>query len=219
MSLSYFRVFFIISLILLPLASRGDNDVPTNLAPFFAHTHTRTDDLCKEVECGKGSCETAIGSPFNFKCKCNNGWKRTRINDDEQDLEFLPCIIPDCEVDYSCMPAAPPLPATPHNISFFDQLAIGSTVEKARAQKTQHAPTRVNAILATPISSISLPFLAIVIVLLDRTRVKGLCSNHPLLLQIHLQIMVTPTKAVAFILGKFNWIAVLFATAAVAFWK
>ncbi|KAL6575501.1 hypothetical protein OROHE_000878 [Orobanche hederae] len=214
MSLSYFRVFFIISLILLPLASRGDNDVPTSLAPFFARvcnlmvgmqhstvlycreskSYVYNDDLCKEVECGKGSCETAIGSPFNFKCKCNNGWKRTRINDDEQDLEFLPCIIPDCEVDYSCMPAAPPLPATPHNISFFDQLAIGSTVEKARAQKTQHAPTRVNAILATPISSISLPFLAIVIVLLDRIRVKGLCSNHPLLLQIHLQIMVTPTK-------------------------
>lgn len=55
----------------------------------------KSDELCKEVQCGKGTCEAAPGSPFNFKCNCDDGWKRTRL-DDEDDLEFLPCIIPDC---------------------------------------------------------------------------------------------------------------------------
>ncbi|KAK4382840.1 hypothetical protein Sango_2834500, partial [Sesamum angolense] len=80
--------------------------------------------LCDEVECGKGSCEAAPGYPFNFRCVCQDGWKRTRL-DDEQNLEFLPCIIPNCSLDYSCMPAPPPVPPTPYNLSFFDR-AIGS---------------------------------------------------------------------------------------------
>ncbi|KAK3011786.1 hypothetical protein RJ639_011774, partial [Escallonia herrerae] len=59
------------------------------------------------------------GSPFNFKCVCDPNWKRTR-SDDEQNLQFLPCVVPNCSLDYSCMPAAPPVPAVPQNASFFD---------------------------------------------------------------------------------------------------
>ncbi|KAL6585139.1 hypothetical protein OROMI_004428 [Orobanche minor] len=200
MPLSYFRVFFIISLILLPLAARGDNDGPPSLAPFF-------DDLCKEVECGRGSCERAIGSPFNFKCKCNNGWKRTRI-DDEQDLEFLPCIIPDCEVDYSCMPAAPPLPSTPHNISFFDRLLLGLLWRRhVRKKHNTHPHVSMQFWLLTrdcAIGSNSCERL----VLESSTSTSNPSSNNG-----------DSNQAIAFILGKFNWITVLFATAAVAFWK
>lgn len=55
--------------------------------------------ICKDVECGKGSCEAAAGKPFNFVCKCEKGWKRTRHDDDddEDDLQFLPCIVPKCQ--------------------------------------------------------------------------------------------------------------------------
>lgn len=28
-------------------------------------------------------------------------------------------------LEYSCMPAAPPMPAVPHNLSFFDRKYIG----------------------------------------------------------------------------------------------
>lgn len=56
----------------------------------------QTDEICSEVNCGKGRCETARGSLFGFKCKCENGWSRTRSNQ-EDDLDFLPCIIPNCK--------------------------------------------------------------------------------------------------------------------------
>ncbi|XP_011091957.1 uncharacterized protein LOC105172276 [Sesamum indicum] len=111
MAFSHLRLLVAISLLLAPIAANG-NDVPPSLSPFF-------ESLCDEVECGKGSCEAAPGYPFNFRCICQDGWKRTRL-DDEQNLEFLPCIIPNCSLDYSCMPAAPPVPPTPYNLSFFD---------------------------------------------------------------------------------------------------
>ncbi|KAK1374141.1 hypothetical protein POM88_030334 [Heracleum sosnowskyi] len=80
---------------------------------------TNQDEICSEVNCGKGTCETARSSLFGFKCKCENGWFRTRSNQ-EDDLDFLPCIIPNCSLDYSCLSAAPPIPSIPTNISVFD---------------------------------------------------------------------------------------------------
>ncbi|KAG5549434.1 hypothetical protein RHGRI_014695 [Rhododendron griersonianum] len=62
------------------------------------------------------------GSLFGFSCECDNGWKRTPF-DNETNFEFLPCIIPNCSLNYSCMPAAPPAPAMapmPLNPSNFD---------------------------------------------------------------------------------------------------
>ncbi|KAA8536993.1 hypothetical protein F0562_029471 [Nyssa sinensis] len=99
-------------LVLLPMSVKGDSVHP-NLSPYF------DSNICNEVECGKGSCQAAAGKPFNFVCQCDNGWKRTRL-DNEEDLQFLPCVIPNCTLDYSCMPAAPPAPAIPYNLSFFD---------------------------------------------------------------------------------------------------
>ncbi|KAI4302992.1 hypothetical protein MLD38_038674 [Melastoma candidum] len=77
------------------------------------------EQLCQDVECGKGKCVSNSSYPFNFICECDAGWKRTRL-DNEDGLKFLPCVIPNCSVQYSCMPAPPPLPAVPYNLSFFD---------------------------------------------------------------------------------------------------
>lgn len=102
-------------LVLLPILSAEEDNIPPILAPYF-------DNICNDVECGKGRCEKAPGKPFNFICKCERDWKRTHHDDDdnEDDLQFLPCIVPKCSVDYSCLPAPPPAPPIPHNMSFFD---------------------------------------------------------------------------------------------------
>ncbi|CAK9134986.1 unnamed protein product [Ilex paraguariensis] len=99
-------------LVLLAVIAKADDHISPAPSPI-------SDSLCNEVECGKGTCKTAIGSPFNFVCECDAGWKRTRL-DNEENLQFLPCIVPNCSLDYSCMPAAPPAPSVPNNSSFFD---------------------------------------------------------------------------------------------------
>ncbi|CAI9102615.1 OLC1v1000912C1 [Oldenlandia corymbosa var. corymbosa] len=97
----------ILLVLLAPVFTKGDF-----LSPLV-------DNICNEVECGKGTCQPAVGSPFNFKCICEPNWKRTRL-DNEDDLQFLPCVIPNCSLDYSCMPAPPPVPPFPNNFSVFD---------------------------------------------------------------------------------------------------
>ncbi|KAK4759370.1 hypothetical protein SAY87_022501 [Trapa incisa] len=76
-------------------------------------------NACDGVQCGKGKCVSNSSYPFVFVCECDSGWKRTRL-DNEDDLRFLPCVIPSCSVQYSCMPAPAPLPPVPYNTSFFD---------------------------------------------------------------------------------------------------
>ncbi|XVF57264.1 hypothetical protein PTKIN_Ptkin06aG0191100 [Pterospermum kingtungense] len=80
--------------------------------------------LCDEVECGKGTCKANISYPLNYICECDSGWKRTRDDDNSDDaIKFLPCVIPNCTLDYSCQQAPPPVPANevPHNSTFFDR--------------------------------------------------------------------------------------------------
>ncbi|CAK9137232.1 unnamed protein product [Ilex paraguariensis] len=117
MASSNFMASFTVILVLLAVIAKADDHISPAPSPIG-------DRLCNEVECGKGTCKTAIGSPFNFVCECDAGWKRTRL-DNEENLQFLPCIVPNCSLDYSCMPAAPPAPSVPSNSSFFD-CAIGS---------------------------------------------------------------------------------------------
>ncbi|KAF8392331.1 hypothetical protein HHK36_022673 [Tetracentron sinense] len=83
------------------------------LSPFL-------DQVCEDVECGKGTCKSSLSYAFNFICECDPGWKQTR--DNETDYKFLPCVIPNCSLDYSCVEAPPPVPAKeiPFNESFFD---------------------------------------------------------------------------------------------------
>lgn len=73
------------------------------------------------MECGKGKCEAAATHSFGFVCNCNPGWTRFLIGDH---FRFLPCIIPNCTINYSCsknlsMPPSPPM-APPTNLSLFD---------------------------------------------------------------------------------------------------
>ncbi|XVF42163.1 hypothetical protein PTKIN_Ptkin01aG0337700 [Pterospermum kingtungense] len=110
-------VFAALLLVLLPIAAKADlKDLSPALSPFY-------EKLCDEVECGKGTCKADISYPLNYICECDSGWKRTRYdNDTDDDHKFLPCVIPNCTLDYSCQPAPPPVPAkeVPLNLSFFD---------------------------------------------------------------------------------------------------
>ncbi|KAL3728128.1 uncharacterized protein LOC104417674 [Eucalyptus grandis] len=98
---------FLAVLVLLPIAALGFPWTPFN------------EKVCDEVECGKGTCVTNSSYPFTYICECEAGWRRTRL-DNEDDLKFLPCVIPNCSLQYSCMPAPPPIPPVPFNWSFLD---------------------------------------------------------------------------------------------------
>ncbi|XP_020587437.1 slit homolog 2 protein [Phalaenopsis equestris] len=81
--------------------------------------------LCNAVYCGKGSCKVSENSSFGFSCQCNPGWTQFHIEDH---LSFLPCLIPNCSINYSCSkvsapPAPAPFPAPPHNFTLFDPCA------------------------------------------------------------------------------------------------
>ncbi|KAK7354907.1 hypothetical protein VNO80_14149 [Phaseolus coccineus] len=99
-------------LLLQPLPSTSNF-----LSPIF-------DEVCKAVECGKGTCKASENSTFFFECECQPGWKQTLSNDDDSGLKFLPCIVPNCTLDYSCSKAPAPAPveekATKSNESIFD---------------------------------------------------------------------------------------------------
>ncbi|MBA0751926.1 hypothetical protein Gogos_000814 [Gossypium gossypioides] len=109
--------FAALFLILLPVAVNGDlDDLSPALSPFY-------DRLCDDVDCGKGTCKADISYPLNYICECDAGWKRTQDDsDDDDDHKFLPCVIPNCTLDYSCQPAPPPVPQreVPRNSSLFD---------------------------------------------------------------------------------------------------
>ncbi|XP_038716383.1 uncharacterized protein LOC120009758 isoform X2 [Tripterygium wilfordii] len=101
--------------------------------------------VCEEVNCGKGRCKAGIGYAFNYICKCDRGWKRTEDDDVNDAAPFLPCVIPNCSLDYSCQPAPPPL-------------VIGRTAEKEVAQGPKHIRLSVRAnqgsiIFSTPLIS------------------------------------------------------------------
>ncbi|PIN23408.1 hypothetical protein CDL12_03868 [Handroanthus impetiginosus] len=205
---SNFAAYFLaILLVLLPISAKG-NDIPPSLSPFY-------EGLCNEVECGRGSCEAASNYPFGFRCNCENGWKRTRF-DDEENLEFLPCIIPNCSLDYSCMPAAPPVPPVPHNRSFFDPcywIYCGEgtcTKNRTYTHTCQCNPGYSNLlnISAFPcyrdcaLGSESCERLGI--------RVANSNANPS---------SDKSNQAMAFSVGKFNWMAILLMTASMFFLK
>lgn len=100
-------------LLLQPLLATSDFLSPL-LSPIF-------DDVCKEVECAKGTCKPSKNSTFFFECECDQGWKQA-LSNTETDLKFLPCIVPNCTLDYSCSEAPAPAQekATKSNESIFD---------------------------------------------------------------------------------------------------
>ncbi|KAG4981656.1 hypothetical protein JHK87_026405 [Glycine soja] len=113
--MAFASVIAIVAFLLLqPLSTTSDFLSPL-LSPIF-------DDVCKEVECGKGTCKPSKNSTFLFECECHQGWKQSLSNDDdESSLKFLPCIVPNCTLDYSCSKAPAPVQekATKSNESIF----------------------------------------------------------------------------------------------------
>ncbi|KAM3707183.1 hypothetical protein ACB098_02G004900 [Castanea mollissima] len=73
------------------------------LPPLFSPV---SDDVCKEVVCGKGTCKPSNQSAFFlFECECDPGWKQDYFGLAEN-FKFLPCVVPDCTINYSCMNAS-----------------------------------------------------------------------------------------------------------------
>ncbi|KAJ7954842.1 Neurogenic locus notch-like protein [Quillaja saponaria] len=84
-------------LLLQPPIARSDF-----LAPIF-------NDVCKQVVCGKGTCKPSKNSTFSlYECECEPGWKQVRSAHDNH-LKFLPCIVPNCSLNYSCMKTPSPV--------------------------------------------------------------------------------------------------------------
>jgi len=48
-----------------------------------------SDEVCKAVECGKGTCKASENTTFFFECECQPGWKHTLSND--EDMVPLSC--------------------------------------------------------------------------------------------------------------------------------
>ncbi|KAJ6846237.1 uncharacterized protein M6B38_279340 [Iris pallida] len=112
-------ILLTISLLLPPRAVLGDFLSP--LSPLLSPV---LNGLCDTVKCGEGSCEVSLNHSLGFICKCNQGWSQLHLGDH---FKFLPCIIPNCSLNYSCTkdsgapaPAPAPLPPPPSNLSVFD---------------------------------------------------------------------------------------------------
>ncbi|XAR57278.1 hypothetical protein NMG60_11025355 [Bertholletia excelsa] len=81
----------------------------TSTADFFSPlVSADLDNVCKDVECGKGTCKPSDNSTFLFECVCEPGWKQTAGSDRHNAHKFLPCVIPNCTLNYSCTEAPPP---------------------------------------------------------------------------------------------------------------
>ncbi|KAK1271788.1 hypothetical protein QJS04_geneDACA007510 [Acorus gramineus] len=78
-----------------------------------------TDEICnKSVECGKGTCKSSMDFTFGFACECDQGWSQF-----SDKFRYLPCVVPNCTMNYSCShPGEPPAtaPEPPSNHSIFD---------------------------------------------------------------------------------------------------
>ncbi|KAK7280079.1 hypothetical protein RJT34_25141 [Clitoria ternatea] len=94
-------ITFLAFLFLQTLAARSDYLSPL-ISPLY-------EDVCKEVECGKGTCKASKNSTFLFECDCDPGWKRVLSPHDDESLKFLPCIVPNCSLNHSCSKAPAPV--------------------------------------------------------------------------------------------------------------
>ncbi|KAK9919571.1 hypothetical protein M0R45_028160 [Rubus argutus] len=114
MAFSKSMAFFAIALVLVPMATFA-LDWP-DISPSIQ------DEICKRVECGKGTCKFNSSYPSVYTCECDKGWRRTINGTDE--INFLPCVIPECTLNYnnSCQPPpqAPDYSKIPDNYSAFD---------------------------------------------------------------------------------------------------
>ncbi|KAL2324434.1 hypothetical protein Fmac_023492 [Flemingia macrophylla] len=89
----------IVFLLLQTLSARSDLLSPL-LSPLY-------DDVCKAVQCGKGTCKPSKNSTLMFECDCDPGWKQ-HLSANDGGFKFLPCIVPNCTLNNSCSSAPAP---------------------------------------------------------------------------------------------------------------
>ncbi|KAG8370259.1 hypothetical protein BUALT_Bualt14G0098300 [Buddleja alternifolia] len=110
----YAPVLAVILILVLQSNSAIANFTIPFLSPIFGNA-------CEENVCGRGHCVASTNSNFGFECECEAGWKQARPDNDDN-LKFLPCVVPNCTLDYACGRA--PSPASDNqkraNFSFFD---------------------------------------------------------------------------------------------------
>ncbi|KAK8623735.1 hypothetical protein V6N13_065098 [Hibiscus sabdariffa] len=137
-SLNTLALLSIFLLLLLHLKIVKSDLLSPLLSPLF-------DDVCKEVECGRGKCQSSLNGTLPFYiCECDPGWKQTFSDkDDHQHLKFLPCIVPNCTVNSACSDASSPVQEkeTKMNQSVFD---IGLIAEAGRAARRPRLRTTVD---------------------------------------------------------------------------
>ncbi|KAF9605069.1 hypothetical protein IFM89_013739 [Coptis chinensis] len=112
MAFSYLIVFVALLHILKPITATYNSSIDSYLA-----------NLCREVECGKGTCKASLDYTFNFICECDSGWTQVSKGEEDDGHSFLPCIYPNCTMNYSCGEAPAPTPNVeepPTNKSFYD---------------------------------------------------------------------------------------------------
>ncbi|XP_073123840.1 uncharacterized protein [Henckelia pumila] len=58
---------------------------------------------CEGNVCGRGSCFVTDNSTFGYECECEDGWRQARYEQDNGGfLKFLPCVVPNCTINYGC---------------------------------------------------------------------------------------------------------------------
>ncbi|XP_073056266.1 uncharacterized protein [Primulina eburnea] len=93
---------------------------------FFILLHTSVygqDDVCKKIDCVRGTCVGNKSALLGFECICYPGWKQITLSD----FTFPPCVIPDCKLDFHCgssTPAPPPPPPPPSSFNILDPCNI-----------------------------------------------------------------------------------------------
>ncbi|XP_020256124.1 uncharacterized protein LOC109833009 isoform X2 [Asparagus officinalis] len=91
---------------------------------FPARAAAKLDIACNFVECGMGSCQNSPNRTFGFVCDCAPGWTQVGPQRADDPLRFLPCIIPNCTLNYACynesVPEPPKSVPKTHNFSLFD---------------------------------------------------------------------------------------------------
>ncbi|GLT78593.1 hypothetical protein SLA2020_501230 [Shorea laevis] len=93
-------IAFLSILLLLHSTTTLSDFLSPLLAPLF-------DEVCKEAVCGKGKCINSQNSTFSYECECDPGWKQARADKDDN-LKFLPCVIPSCTVNHACAATSAP---------------------------------------------------------------------------------------------------------------
>ncbi|KAG6393098.1 hypothetical protein SASPL_147328 [Salvia splendens] len=96
------RAAFVAVIVILLYCQFATADTPpyNNINPIF--------DPCERVGvCGRGNCVHVTNNTLGFVCECESGWRQARLQEDAF-FAFLPCVFPNCTLNYTCTDNNPP---------------------------------------------------------------------------------------------------------------